>query len=615
LLAILGRLAAAGLAYLAVVCATMAATPQHGLAIFGDLKYGPDFTHVDYVNPDAPKGGEVRLSAIGTFDSLNPFILKGTPAAGVGGRILDSFLYDSLFSRTSDEAFSSYGLVAESAEVAEDQTWVIFNLRRAARWHDGVALTADDVVFSFNVLKQKGRPFYKLYFANVLKAEALGPYRVKFTFDQAGNRELPMIIAELPILPKHYWATHDFSKTTLTPPLGSGPYRISAVNPGASITFERVADYWAKDVPIKRGLHNFDRIRFDYYRDATVALEAFKAHQYDLRIENTARAWARSYDFPALRAGLVKKVVLPTRDPAGMQGFAFNIRRAIFADPRVREALSYAFDFEWTNKNLFFGQYIRTRSYFENSPLASTGLPSAAERALLEPLRDQIPPRVFTTQYAPPRTDAKGGLRANLRHAKQLLEQTGWQIRDGKLVNRKTGAPMAFEILLVQPAFERVVAPFVRNLKRLGIDATIRIVDTAQYIRRLDSFDFDMIVASWGETLSPGNEQREFWGSAAAERQGSRNLVGIENPAVDTLINKLIYAADRPALITATRALDRVLLWNHYVIPNWYFSGQRVAYWDKFAHPATIAPYEYKLIDVWWVDPQKAARLKTAATP
>jgi len=614
----LGRLAVAGLACLAVAFATMAAIaapPQHGLAIFGDLKYGPGFTHVDYVNPDAPKGGTLRLSAIGTFDSLNPFILKGTPAAGVGGRILDSFLYDSLFSRTSDEAFSSYGLVAKSAEVAEDQTWVIFNLRRAARWHDGVALTADDVVFSFNLLKQKGRPFYKLYFANVLKAEALGPYRVKFTFDQAGNRELPMIIAELPILPKHYWAHHDFTKTTLTPPLGSGPYLISAVNPGASITFERVADYWAKDVPIKRGLHNFDRIRFDYYRDATVALEAFKAHQYDLRIENTARAWARSYDFPALRAGLVKKVVLPTRDPAGMQGFAFNIRRAIFADPRVREALGYAFDFEWTNKNLFFGQYIRTRSYYENSPLASTGLPSAAERVLLEPLRDQIPPRVFTAEYAPPRTDGKGGLRANLRHAKQLLEQTGWQIRDGKLVNRKTGAPMAFEILLVQPAFERVVAPFVRNLKRLGIEASIRIVDTAQYIRRLDSFDFDMIVASWGETLSPGNEQREFWGSAAAERQGSRNLVGIENPAVDTLINKLIYAADRPALITATHALDRVLLWNHYVIPNWYFSGQRVAYWDKFAHPATIAPYEYKLIDVWWVDPKKAARLKAAATP
>ncbi len=409
-------LALAAATFLAPLADAAEVEVSHGLSLFGDLKYGPDFTHFDYANPQAPKGGSIKLHAIGTYDSLNPYILKGSPAAGLG------YLYDTLMDGSQDEASTEYGLVAESAEVPDDISWVAFNLRPEARWHDGSPITADDVVFTFDILKTKGHPFFRAYYANVDKAEKLGPKKVKFTFSGPLNRELPTIVGQLVVLPKAYWRGRDFGKTILEPPLGSGPYRIAGLDPGRSITYERVADYWGRDLPVNKGRYNADRIRFDYYRDQTVALEAFKSHTYDFRNENTAKIWATGYDFPALRSGLVIREEIANESPTGMQGFAFNTRRQKFKDRRLREALAYAFDFEWTNKNLFYGQYTRTKSYFSNSELASSGLPQGAELALLEPYRGQLPPELFTRAYEPPSSDGSGNIRANLRKAKALLE-------------------------------------------------------------------------------------------------------------------------------------------------------------------------------------------------
>ena len=582
----------------------------HAISMYGDLKYGPDFTHFDYVNPDAPKGGNVKLGALFSFDSLNPYILKGTPAAGVGSYLGGSLIMESLMVGSQDEPFSEYGLIAESVEVPADRSWVAFNLRPEARWHDGEPITADDVVWTFETLMSEGHPLYRAYYANVVSAEKIDDHKVKFTFDQSGNRELPLIMGQLPVLPKHYYESHAFNETTLEPPLGSGPYRIKSVDPGRSITFELVDDYWGKDLPVNKGQNNIGTLRYDYYRDGNIAVESLKAHEYDFRQENNSRVWATAYTGPAVRDGLLILEELPDHTPSGMQAFVFNTRRDKFSDPRVRQALGYAFDFEWSNENLFYGQYARTRSYFSNSELAATDLPSEAELALLEPYRDQLPPEVFTEVYEPPVTDGSGNIRDGLRAAKQLLDEAGWTIRNGVLTG-PDGQPMEIEILLVQPEFERVVQPFARNLERLGVKVTVRIVDSSQYQNRTDSFDFDLVVGGFGQSLSPGNEQRDFWGSQSADIEGSRNLIGIKSPVVDALIDKIIYAEDRESLITATRALDRVLLWNHYVIPNWHSRTYRIAYWNKFGRPQTQPLYSVGF-DTWWVDPELAAALGQA---
>jgi len=578
-------------------------SPVHALAMHGSPKYGPGFSHFDYVNPDAPRGGEVRLHTIGTFDTLNGFTLKGVPAVGLGN------LYDTLLVGSLDEAFSEYGLLAESIEMPEDRSWVAYTIRKGARWHDGRPVTVEDVIFSLQTLKTKGHPAYRAYYASVLRAEKAGDRKVRFIFSGGKNRELPLIVGQLPILPAHYWADRNFEKTTLAPPPGSGPYKIKSFDPGRTITYERVPGYWGKDLPVNRGRDNFDLIRYDYYRDATVALQAFKAGEYDFREENSSKDWATAYDIPALKDGLIRKEAIPNEQPTGMQAFVFNTRRSIFQDRRVRQALGYAFDFEWTNRNLFYGQYSRTTSYFSNSELACQGLPGPEEIKILEPFRNKVPEEVFTMAYRPPVTDGRGNIRSNLLQAMTLLTDAGWRFKDRKLVDKKTGAPFQFEILLQQSSWERIALPFTKNLERLGIDARVRTVDAAQYEKRVETFDFDMIVNVFPQSLSPGNEQRDFWGSAAAEQPGSRNTIGIKDPAVDALIDLVISAPDRKSLIYRTRALDRVLLWGHYVIPQWHIRYFRVAYWDKFGRPPVVPKYGLGF-DAWWIDAKKDAALR-----
>ncbi|CDI03972.1 ABC-type oligopeptide transport system,periplasmic component [Candidatus Competibacter denitrificans Run_A_D11] len=572
--------------------------PAHGIALHGQPKYGLDFKHFSYVNPDAPKGGEARFAAIGSFDTFNPFNIKGQAAAGIGQ------LFETLMTSSADEPFSEYGLIAESVDVADDRSSVTFKLRPQARFHDGSAITADDVLFSFDVLKTKGSPAYRLYYANVAKVEKLDERQVKFTFSAGENRELPLIVGQMSVLSKKYWESRDFTATTLDVPVGSGPYRIERFEPGRFIVFKRDENYWGKDLPVQRGLHNVDRLRYDYYRDVTVALEAFKAGSYDIRVENVAKQWATGYDFPALSKGLVKKETFAHQRPSGMQGFAYNLRRPLFQDPKIRQALAYAFDFEWSNRNLFHGQYTRARSYFDNSELAARGLPSPDELAVLEPLRKELPPEVFTTAYEPPSAKDDAELRSNFQKALQLLQEAGWVFRDRKLVNAKTGEPFRFELLIAEPTWERIALPFARNLERLGIEMAVRTVDSAQYENRERSFDFDMIVNVWGQSLSPGNEQREFWSSAAANQPGSRNLVGLKNSAVDQLVDSVVAAPDRTSLVTRVRALDRALQGNYLVIPHWHIPYDRIAFWDKFGYPTTV-PMQGVQLESWWIDPKK----------
>jgi len=586
-------------ACLCVTVPSQASEPTHAVAMHGEPKYGPDFQHFDYVNPDAPKGGELKLAAIGSFDTFNPFVIKGQPVAGTG------FLFDTLAASSADEAFTEYGLVAETIEMPSDRSYVIYTLRPQARFHDGSPMTADDVLFTFELLKTEGRPFFKFYYANVTQVEKIDERQVKFIFSESENRELPLIIGQMPVLSKAYWKDRDFSATTLEPPLGSGPYLIEHFEPGRFIVYKRNENYWGKDLPVNRGSYNFARIRYDYYRDTTVALEAFKAEAYDLRPENVAKLWATGYDFPAVQYGLVRKEKFPNQLPSGMQGFAFNIRRPLFQDRRVRQALGYAFDFEWSNRNLFYNQYTRTRSYFDNSELASQGLPTPTELAILEPLRKQIPKEVFAEIYSPPVNGDPTKLRANLRKALGLLQEAGWVFKNRRLVNAETGQPFKFEILLNSPTWERISLPFARNLERLGIEATVRTVDSAQFENRQRDYDFDMIVQVWGQSLSPGNEQRNFWGAAAADLPGSRNVVGIKDTAIDQLIELIIAAPDRDSLINRVRALDRVLLWHHFVIPHWHIPYTRIAYWDKFGRPEII-PMQGPQLDTWWVDLEKA---------
>ena len=572
----------------------------HAAAMHGTPKYGADFSHFDYVNPDAPKGGHVRLSQTGTFDNLNPFILKGVSAGFLG------LTFESLMTSSSDEAFSQYGLIAGHIEFPADRSSVTFTLRKEAHWHDGTPITVEDVIFSFETLTKKGSPFYRVYYADVTGVEDLGERRVKFTFSAGENRELPLIVGQRSILPKKYFDTHDFEITTLEPILGSGPYAVDLVEPGRTISYRRVGDYWGADLAVNRGRNNFDFIRIDYYRDDTVALEAFKAHEFDWRFENTAKVWAKSYDGPAGDAGLIIKVEIPHEQSTGLSAFVFNTRRPQFADRRVREALGLAFDYEWTNKNLFFGTYTRTNSYFSNSELASEGLPGTAELALLEPYRGQVPDDVFATEFVPPKTDGSGNIRRNLRAANKLLRAAGWVIKDSKLVQGETGAPFEFEFLLQSGgAVERIVQAFARNLERLGIAVNIRLVDPAQYQNRIQDFDFDMMWGGFGQSLSPGNEQRDFWGSDAADVAGSRNLIGIRDAVVDDLIEAVVAASDREALIAACRALDRVLLWGHYVVPLWHLRSYRVAYWDIFGRPEITARYDHGFPSAWWIEPDR----------
>ena len=579
-----------------------ATRPAHGISMYGDMKYGPGFTHFDYADPRAPKGGSVKLAAPGTFDTLNPFILKGVPAAGFTWS--RSLSIDTLMADSADEPFAYYGLIAETVETPPDRSWVAFTLNPKARFHDGTPITVDDVIWTFETLKTKGHPLFRSYYAQVSKVEAAGPRRVLFTFKTGMNRELPLILGQLPVLSKAWWTRRDFTKTTLEPPLGSGPYRVESVDPGRSIAYRRVADYWAVDLSVNVGRFNFDVMRYDYYRDDTVALEAFKGGAYDFRQESSAKNWARGYEGPALREGRIKKEQIPNEVPTGMQGFVYNTRREQFRDPRVREALAQAFDFEWSNAHLFYGDYTRTESYFSNSELAARDLPTEAERAVLEPFRGRIPDVIFTESYRAPRT-GPAGVRPNLVKAVRLLEAAGWVIRDMRLVNAASGRPMTLEILLDDPVWERIALPFVQNLERLGVAARIRTVDHAQYEYRLKHFDFDVTAGLFAQSLSPGNEQADFWGSEAARTPGSRNLAGISDPVVDELIAQIIAAPDRASLIARTKALDRVLLFGHYMIPHYHLTAFRTAYWNRFGRPGVSPKYELGF-DTWWIDPRKA---------
>ncbi|HUD51094.1 extracellular solute-binding protein [Parvibaculum sp.] len=593
--------------------AARADAERHGASLFGDLKYGPDFKHFDYVNPQAPKGGTLRYAALGTFDSLNAFIVKGEQAAAL------TLVYDTLLEPSLDEPGAEYGLVAESLSYPDDFSSVTFTLRKEARFQDGKPITLEDVIWSFETLK-KLHPFYAAYYRNIEKAEKVGADKVRFVFSVKGNRELPQITGQLPVLPKHYWTgkdakgrPRDISQTTLEAPIGSGPYRIAQVVPGRSIVYERVKDYWAKDLPAKVGTNNFDRLRFDYYGDPTVAFQAFKADQVDFRIESSAKSWATGYDFPAIRDGRVKREQIRTHNPSGMQGFAFNLRRDVFKDERVREAFDWALDFEWQNKNIFSGQYARTDSYFANSELASNGVPQGLELDMLKPFEKDLPPALFTTPYSNPKTDGSGNNRANLRHAAELLDAAGWKIVNGQRV--KDGKQLSVEFLLADPQFERIVAPYKQSLDKLGIKTALRTVDTAQYQNRVDNRDFDIIVSSFPQSLSPGNEQREFWGCEAATRVGSRNVIGICDPVVEKLIDRVIFAKSRAELVAATHALDRVLLWRHYVVPQWYSPFTRVAYWARLAHPKAMPDYAIGFPDIWWYDASGKAAGKAPQTP
>jgi microcin C transport system substrate-binding protein len=574
----------------------------------GAPKYPADFAHFDYVNPNAPKAGLQVTAGIGTFDSLNNFIIQGNPAGGLG------LIYDRLMESAADEPFTEYCLICETIEVPDDRSWAEFTLRENARWHDGKPISVDDVIFSFNVLREKGSPFFRFYYGDVASVGQTGPRKVKFTFGSRPNPELPLIIGQLTILPKHYWESREFAKTTLDVPLGSGPYRVSDVKPGRSISYELVDDYWAKDHPLKVGRHNYKAFRIEYFRDSTVAREAFKAGDLDQWTENSSKEWATAFtNVPAVKNGKIRVEEMGHERTAGMQGFVFNLRKPMFQDPKVREALTLAFDFEWSNANLFYNAYTRTDSYFDNSDLGSRGLlkdAGAEEKEILERYRGRLPEQIYTAVFTTPTTDGSGarGIRPNLRNATNLLREAGWTVKNEKLVNSETGEPFQFEILLVSPAFERIALPYKRNLERLGIDASVRIVDTSQYQNRLDEFDYDMIVGSWGQSQSPGNEQRNYWSSAAASRPGTQNLSGIQDPVIDELVELVITAPNRDSLVQRTRALDRALLWGFYVVPHWHIPHDRIAFWDRYGQPDVI-PMRGVVLDAWWIDPAKEAAL------
>jgi microcin C transport system substrate-binding protein len=585
---------------------------KHGLSLFGELKYPEGFKNFDYVNPAAPQGGVVRQVAFGTFDNFNSVVagVKGSLAMGT------ELFTETLMTSALDEVSTEYGLLAEAVSHPDDHSSVTYRLRSHARWHDGKPVTPDDVIFSFDTFKTNS-PQLGAYYRHVVKAEKTAEREITFTFDGPGNRELPQIVGQLPVLPKHWWEgtdksgnKRDVTQTTLEPPLGSGPYRVKDFAPGHTIVYEKVADYWGKDVNVVIGTRNFQQLRFEYFRDSTVALEAFKGDQVDYRTENSAKNWATAYDFPAVRDQRVVLEEFPIRNSGAMQAFTLNIRRDKFKDPRVRRAFNFAFDFEEMNRTIFFGQYKRISSYFEGTELASSGLPEGKELEILETVRDNIPADLFTKPYTNPVGGEQQANRNNLREALSLFRNAGYEIRNTNLVNAKTGEPYGVEFLVDDPATERFVLFYKPSLERVGMTVSTRVVDPAQYENRLRQWDFDIIVASWGESLSPGNEQRDFWSSAAADQPGSRNLIGIKNPAIDSLIERVIFTKDRAELVAATKALDRVLLWNFYVVPQWTYGKVRSARWDRFGRPENMPKFGLAAFPtIWWWDADKAAKV------
>ena len=577
--------------------ASATAAPEGAIAMLGATKYAADFTHFDYVNPDAPKGGSLRLHAIGSFDSLNPYIIKGKPAAGLHHGF--GVYFETLAKRSRDEPFSLYGLLAETIETPPDRAWVEFTLRAEAQFSDGSPVTVDDVIFSWETLKANGSPNARATWARVVRAEATGPRRVRFTFVDNRDRELPMLISGfMPILSKTWWQGRTFDATTLEPPLASGPYTIAEVDPGRGLVFARNPDYWGADLAVNRGQYNFDDIRFDYFRDSAVALEAFKAGDYDFRFEGDAARWATQYDIPAAQTGAVELDVLHTGLPSGLSALAFNLRRQKFDDVRVREALTLAFDFEWLNKTLLHEGYTRTRSMFSGSDMAPDGPPRGKELALLEPWRGKIPDTVFGPSYAPPVTNGSGRPRANLKRAAELLSAAGWRVENDARINA-AGNAFRIEITIRRPSNERIALAYGRNLKRLGIATSVRLVESAQFQGLIDSYDFDMVFGFWGVTLSPGNEQQNYWGAQTAQQPGGRNWAGVADPAVDAMITALGEARDRPELVAAARALDRILMWNHYVMPLYHDAGQRIAYWARIGRPQTVPVYGLRMETLW----------------
>ncbi|WP_342149709.1 extracellular solute-binding protein [Methylorubrum sp. SB2] len=585
---------------------------RHALTLLGEPKYGPDFPHFEYADPKAPIGGLVRLGAQGGFDNLNMIVngLKGDLEGGI------TQIYDTLMEDSGDEPFSSYGQLAEAVRIAPDGMSVAYRLRSGARWHDGKPLTVEDVIWSFDTLKANS-PFYAAYYHSVTKAEATGEREVTFRFSEAGNRELPQVLGQMQVLPKHWWTASDVNgkprnptETTLEIPLGSGPYRLAKIDAGRYAIYERVADYWGKDLPVNRGRNNFGTIRFEYFRDGSVLLEALKGDLYDFRTENIARNWATQYDdFPAVKEGRLIKEEFPGRGTGIMQAFVFNLRRDKFKDERVRRAFNLAMNFEEMNRQLFYGQYQRIDSYFFGSELACSGLPEGIERAILDGVKDKLPPKVFTEPYKNPVNDTPEAVRANLRQAVGLLKEAGYELKGGQMVSKATGEPLTVEFLEFQNVFERVILPFAAQLKLIGIGSSVRVIDQAQYQNRLRAFDFDITTSNWPESLSPGNEQREYWGSASADKPGSRNIAGIKDAGIDALIEKLIFASDRETLVAATRALDRVLLSHNYVVPQWSSPVTRTIRWNRFSRPALLPKYGGSgFPTTWWYDETLAAK-------
>ena len=586
---------------------------SHGYAQFGTLKYPAKFTHFDWVNPQAPKGGTLRAMAFGTFDTLNPYTFKGSSPVTTpnflqyGVNELNETLMVGTGQRdpSGDEATSSYGLIARSVEYSEDRSWVVFNLRPEARFHDGRPITAADVAFSYRTLLKEGHPLYRTNLQEVQRVDILNPKRIRFVFKRAGNPLLILRLGEMPVLPQHYWKGRDFKATTFEPPLGSGPYRITQVQPGRSLVFERVKDYWGKDLAVNRGKYNFDRVEFEFYRDSDVAFEAFKAGEFDVYIEHQAKNWATGYNFPAVRRGQVIQAQIAHQIPTQTQGLFMNSRRAAFSDDRVRQALGLMLDFEWTNRTLFSSAYKRASSYYPNSEFSATGLPVGKEWLLLAPYRDQLPAALFTQPYSVGKTNGRGIDRDTLRQALNLLGQAGWKLSGQRLLN-SYGQPLKLEILLVNPNLERILQPYVENLASIGIDARLRTVDRAQYKQRLDQFDFDMILMTLNQTLSPGLEQWLYFHSSQAATKGSKNYAGVKSPVVDHLLESLLNAQSRDDQVSAARALDRVLLWQHYMVPNWYLDYHRLAYRNRFAFVAT-PPYTLGL-NSWWLKPTENAQ-------
>lgn len=586
---------------------------SHGYAQFGTLKYPAKFTHFDWVNPQAPKGGTLRAMAFGTFDTLNPYTFKGSSPVTTpnflqyGVNELNETLMVGTGQRdpSGDEATSSYGLIARSVEYSDDRSWVVFNLRPEARFHDGRPITAADVAFSYRTLLKEGHPLYRTNLQEVQRVDILNPKRIRFVFKRAGNPLLILRLGEMPVLPQHYWKGRDFKATTFEPPLGSGPYRITQVQPGRSLVFERVKDYWGKDLAVNRGKYNFDRVEFEFYRDSDVAFEAFKAGEFDVYIEHQAKNWATGYNFPAVRRGQVIQAQIAHQIPTQTQGLFMNSRRAAFSDDRVRQALGLMLDFEWTNRTLFSSAYKRASSYYPNSEFSATGLPVGKEWLLLAPYRDQLPAALFTQPYSVGKTNGRGIDRDTLRQALNLLGQAGWKLSGQRLLN-SNGQPLKLEILLVNPNLERILQPYVENLASIGIDARLRTVDRAQYKQRLDQFDFDMILMTLNQTLSPGLEQWLYFHSSQAATKGSKNYAGVKSPVVDHLLESLLNAQSRDDQVAAARALDRVLLWQHYMVPNWYLDYHRLAYRNRFAFVAT-PPYTLGL-NSWWLKPTENAQ-------